>query len=65
MLELFFCLLPTNAKELRMKELNVGLRKEADQIIISDLLLKERSQMVLETRGKWCNRENWEDGGIS
>jgi len=65
MLEFFSRLLPTNAKELGMEELKVVLREEADQIVIVDLLLKERGQMVLETRGKRRDRENWEDGGIS
>jgi hypothetical protein len=51
-----------NAKELGMEELEVVLREEADQIVIGVILLK---QIVLEIKGKWCDRENWGDGGIS
>jgi hypothetical protein len=65
MLEFYSCLLPTNTEELGMEELKVVLREEANQIVIVNLLLKERGQMVLETRGNWRDRENWEDGGIS
>ena len=64
MLEFFSRLPPTNAEELRMKELKVVLGEEADQIAIAGLLNK-RGQMVLETRGKRRDREDWEDGGIS